>query len=288
MNVKPFINLIILVCFVSQVVFAQTATPLLSETTYVVSPVDRSLVSGQVFLGDYGSGKTVIVISLSGTPVNGVHPAHLHEGDCGSNGTIAVPLESVKGSTGLSVTVNDVPLDAITTGDHYLNIHASSDDMATIVACAEVGLNASSGEMTQMDTSTETMTDAPATGVRPEEFETLSTASYRIFSVGASQIFGQVQMTEEASGGTKFVLTLEGHDPQTQYPVDVKEGDCGPDGSVLLQLNAFPLGIIEPNASMTFTDLPIEQFSEADNYLTVYDKEGFVLACGEIGIGANR
>ena len=128
---------------------AQAATPAapavpaqVRRTRYQVLPVDESGVRGSVLVSDYGLGGSVVVILLSGTPVDGVHPAHFHQGDCGSGGEIVVPLENVNGRSGLSVTTTDAPYDDIVSGNYYLNIHLSPDDMGTIVACGEVGANA--------------------------------------------------------------------------------------------------------------------------------------------------
>lgn len=105
---------------------------------YGLAPVGGSNVRGSVLVSDYDS-TTVVVIAVSGTPVDGDHPAHFHAGNCGSGGSIVVPLNNVRGATGFSVTTTDAPFDAIVQGDHYLNIHLSQANMATIVACGEVG-----------------------------------------------------------------------------------------------------------------------------------------------------
>jgi hypothetical protein len=107
---------------------------------YPVASQAGSGVLGSVLLADYGDGVTVVTIALQGTPPSGDHPAHFHAGNCGSGGDIVVPLNNVKGVSGFSTTVTSVPFDAIVGGDHYLNIHLSSDQIATIVACGEVGL----------------------------------------------------------------------------------------------------------------------------------------------------
>ena len=107
---------------------------------YPVASQGGSGVLGSVLLADYGDGITVVTIALQGTPPSGNHPAHFHAGNCGSGGDIVVPLNNVNGATGFSSTVTNVPFDAIIGGDHYLNIHLSSDQIATIVACGEVGL----------------------------------------------------------------------------------------------------------------------------------------------------
>ncbi len=107
---------------------------------YPVASQGGSGVLGSVLLADYGDGVTVVTIALQGTPPSGDHPAHFHAGNCGSGGDIVVPLSNVNGATGFSTTVTNVPFDAIVGGDHYLNIHLSSDQISTIVACGEVGL----------------------------------------------------------------------------------------------------------------------------------------------------
>ncbi|MEM7736677.1 MAG: fasciclin domain-containing protein [Deinococcota bacterium] len=107
---------------------------------YPVGSFNNSGVTGSVLLSDYGNGFTVVTIALQGTPVGGSHPAHFHAGNCGSGGDIVVPLENVNGASGFSTTVTPVPFDNIISGDHYLNIHLSDQQLDVIVACGEVGL----------------------------------------------------------------------------------------------------------------------------------------------------
>ncbi|MEM6428797.1 MAG: fasciclin domain-containing protein [Deinococcota bacterium] len=107
---------------------------------YPVGSLSGSGVTGSVLLSDYGSGFTVVTIALQGTPLGGNHPAHFHAGNCGSGGDIVVPLENVNGASGFSTTVTPVPFDNIISGDHYLNIHLSDQQLDVVVACGEVGL----------------------------------------------------------------------------------------------------------------------------------------------------
>ena len=109
-----------------------------SAITYGVFDTGVAGVSGSVTLYPLGAG-TLVEIDLDGTPAGGLHPAHFHVGDCGTGGGIAVPLTTVDGSTGSSLTFADVPVSAIVEGDHYINIHLSTDSLGTIVACGEVG-----------------------------------------------------------------------------------------------------------------------------------------------------
>ncbi len=267
-------------------VLAQTNSPAMLSTSYPISSVNDSGISGNVWLGEYPFG-TIVAISLAGTQAGNTYPAHLHIGNCGSGGGISVSLESVVGETGLGITVTDVPYTTLFSEDYYLNIHASQTDMGTILACTEIGANAEMNQITTPSSQTN-VAEQTTTGVRSEEFETLETASYGIFEVAGSGINGQVQFTDEADGGTQIIVTLRGVQAGANFPMDIKSGDCGPDGSALLELNDFPLGLVDPDASMTETDMSISTFSEQNNYLTIYSKDGTVLACGEVGLGANR
>ncbi len=86
--------------------------------------------------------RSTVSVLLRGTPQGGVHPMHFHAGNCDSGGGVVVPLSSIDGTTGISRSQVDVPYGVIVGNDHYLNVHLSSDDMGTIVACTEVGTDA--------------------------------------------------------------------------------------------------------------------------------------------------
>lgn len=108
---------------------------------YPVSAASDSGITGLVIVKGDTRNSTVTVL-LQGTPAGGKHPMHFHAGNCDSNGDVVVPLNDLDGTTGTSRTVVNVPYGAIVGGDHYLNVHLSADDMGTIVACGEVGLDA--------------------------------------------------------------------------------------------------------------------------------------------------
>ncbi len=109
---------------------------------YGISPQGASGVTGSVLISDYGVDQTVVVLSLSGTPQGGNHPAHFHVGDCGEGGEVVIPLENVNGTSGFSVSTVDASFETIVDNDHAVKIHLSPDNISTIVACGEVGLGA--------------------------------------------------------------------------------------------------------------------------------------------------
>lgn len=105
---------------------------------YTLGEVGGSGVSGSVLVAEYSGDRTVVSISLSGTPAGGRHPATLYLGSCDALSDEVTGLEPVSGDTGFSTTVLEVPFSDIVGGDHALNVTMSEGDSAA-VACGEVG-----------------------------------------------------------------------------------------------------------------------------------------------------
>ena len=105
---------------------------------YTLDEANSSGVSGSVLVAEYSGNRTVVSISLSGTPTGGVHPADLYLGSCNDLSRVVASLEPVSGDTGFSTTVLDLPFADIVGGDHALNVTAAEGD-DTAVACGEVG-----------------------------------------------------------------------------------------------------------------------------------------------------
>ena len=105
---------------------------------YTLDEANGSGVSGSVLVAEYSGNRTVVSISLSGTPTGGVHPAALYLGSCNDLSRAVASLEPVSGDTGFSTTVLDMPFADIVGGDHALNVTAAEGD-DTAVACGEVG-----------------------------------------------------------------------------------------------------------------------------------------------------
>ena len=115
-------------------------TGALSSVRYPIIPVNGTNVRGSVLIVDYGLTNAVITVSLRGTSLNDLHPAHFHAGNCGSNGDITVPLTSINGASGLSVTTGTSDYTLVTSSNQYINIHLSADAISTIIACGETGV----------------------------------------------------------------------------------------------------------------------------------------------------
>jgi hypothetical protein len=91
--------------------------------------------SGTAVLTSTSSGGTMVVITLTGGTDTGAQASHIHNGVCGSNGSIAVPLNSVQGGSASTTISNS--LSSLMGGKYYINVHNSAD-LNTIQTCGNI------------------------------------------------------------------------------------------------------------------------------------------------------
>ncbi|MGH7706355.1 MAG: hypothetical protein ACREM8_02220 [Vulcanimicrobiaceae bacterium] len=85
---------------------------------------------------------TMVTIKLAGAPAD-AQPAHVHVGPCAKlDPKPSYPLQNVTG--GKSTTKLDVPISKLMSGEYAINVHKSTSDISTYVACADLKSVASS------------------------------------------------------------------------------------------------------------------------------------------------
>lgn len=86
--------------------------------------------------------QTRVTINLAGAPAGGVHPWHVHQGQCGSGGPIIgdpaayPPLRPAEGGTVVQSATVGVELNE--TQQYHVNVHLSPSAMQTIIACGNL------------------------------------------------------------------------------------------------------------------------------------------------------
>jgi hypothetical protein len=81
-------------------------------------------------------------VDIANAVPGGDHPWHVHVGQCGSNGPIVGPAASYRslevGDDGKATATADLPVAMPTSGQYYVNVHASTNNMGTIIACGNL------------------------------------------------------------------------------------------------------------------------------------------------------
>lgn len=103
---------------------------------YAIAAQNASGELGTVTLTALGE-KTRVVVALANAPTDVPQPGHIHEGPCAKlNPKPKYPLTTIV--DGLSTTVVDVPLAQLISGGFAVNVHKSTNDIASYVACGDL------------------------------------------------------------------------------------------------------------------------------------------------------
>lgn len=88
------------------------------------------------------SGRTLAHVELTNAAPGGVHPWHVHRGQCGRDLGIFGPPSVYKplkvNGDGKAESEAQVPVPTPTQGAYFVNVHASAANMGTIVACGNL------------------------------------------------------------------------------------------------------------------------------------------------------
>ena len=105
--------------------------------TFPFAAQNTSGETGSVTLTPASDNTTTVLIKLEGAPAD-AQPAHIHVGPCAKlDPKPAFPLNNVVDGT--STTVVKQPISKLLGGTYAVNVHKSPNDIATYVACADLG-----------------------------------------------------------------------------------------------------------------------------------------------------
>jgi hypothetical protein len=152
-----------------------------------------------------------------------------------------------------------------------------------------VGVVFAQQETTQMATTT-LSNSTTATTALSEEFKTIGTETFYLAAVDNSGVDGYVQVAELYEGGSKLILSMQNTLPDYRYAVVLYNEDCGPDRPEVLRLGDINNTSGDPNTSITLTEISFDELTQGNYFIYVFAGEPGtqILACGEVGQGANR
>lgn len=91
---------------------------------------------------DDDSSRTEAHVSISNAVPGGRHPWHVHRGRCGNDQGIFGPAEDYEplevGGNGQAQSTAELDVPTPLTGQYFINVHASPNNMGTIVACGNL------------------------------------------------------------------------------------------------------------------------------------------------------
>ena len=117
------------------------------EWKATLAPSSGSNITGKAEVeGEKSDKMTEAEISIEGATKGAELPWHVHTGKCGSQGSIvgaatAYPLLKVK-DDGKAKAEAKLQMPVPTSGDYHVNVHKSSAEMGTIVACGDLAMYA--------------------------------------------------------------------------------------------------------------------------------------------------
>ncbi len=239
------------------------------KSSFTLGSVANAAISGSATFAALEDGSVKITLDLSGTPSGGIHPAHIHDNTAVEGGGIAISLEPVDGTTGMSetiVTAKDdgtaITYEQLLTYDGYINVHLSADDLGTLVAQGDIGQNILTGESTV----------------------------YNLGSVAVPSISGTLTLSERVNSETLAIIELAGTPDGGSHPAHIHMNTAAEGGGIAISFNPVMGGSGMSKTNIASLDggaaITYEELLDFDGYVNVHlsaDDLGTLVAQGDIG-----
>ncbi len=244
-----------------------------NQKMYTLAERDVDGISGSVTFEERRNGEALAIIQLSGTPDNGMHPAHIHENTAAEGGAIAFTFTPINGTTGMSMTnvamLDDgtpITFDDLLQIDGYVNVHLSMEDLGTLVAQGDIGQNELTG----------------------------NSVSYMLNEKDIMGVSGEATFSERVNGETLVTLALTGTAFTGDHPSHIHLGSVAEaPGAIAVTLTSVnTMGMSMTNVTMTDASesLNYQDLITFDGYINVHlsaSELGVLVAQGDIGANAN-
>lgn len=222
------------------------------SVAYPLNELNSSGVSGTATFYERLNNETLVVLDLTGTPADGMHPAHIHDNTAAEGGGIAISLNTVDGATGMSrtnVTMLDeaaggtvVTFDDLIAYDGYINVHLSASELETVVAQGDIGQNALTGE----------------------------SVSYVLNELNGSGVSGTATFYERLNNETLVVLELTGTPPTGMHPAHIHDNSAAEGGGI-----AISLSIVDGATGLSRTNVTMLDEAAGGTAVTYNDLLGY-------------
>lgn len=221
--------------------------------TYPLNSVDFPNISGEAIFNKRVNGSTLVTIQLNGT-TSGTHPSHIHFNTAAEGGGIAVGLNPVDGTTGISKTsvtmLEDqtaVSYEDLIDFDGYINVHESMNNLATLLAQGDIGQNALTG----------------------------ASKTYDLNEVMGSNVSGDATFFERTNGETLVIVDLNGTTQGASHPAHIHFNTAAEGGGIAVSLTPVDgtTGMSKTSVSMLAdqTSISYSELINFDGYINVHE-----------------
>lgn len=116
--------------------------------TYALEAVGGSGVSGTITFYKVTDTTTLVTVILAGTQSPNSHPAHIHENNAETGGSILIDLNDIDGATGRSETTvsrlnsgASINFNGLINLNGHVNVHKSAAELNIVVTQGNIGSN---------------------------------------------------------------------------------------------------------------------------------------------------
>ncbi len=241
--------------------------------TYVLEERAAPGISGNITFEERINGFALATISLTGTPEDGMHPAHIHENSAAIGGGILYTFNTVNGATGMSVSdtrqgqgqnETSYTFAEILEADGYVNVHLSAESLGTIVAQGDIGSNELTGE----------------------------SKTYILEERAVPGISGNITFEERINGFALATISLQNTPDDGMHPAHIHMNSAAIGGGIIytfktvngaigMSVSDTEVGQGDGEASFTYAEI-----LDIDGYVNVHlsaEALGTIVAQGDIG-----
>ncbi len=218
--------------------------------TYALGSVSDPDISGTAKIIENDDNTVTVELDLENTPSGGMHPAHIHMNTAAEGGAIAITLGTVDGSTGtssitFSTTDDGTPIsfDELLDYDGYINVHASADNLETLVAQGDIGQNELTGALT----------------------------SYALGSVAFDDIDGTATFEERLNGEALATIALNNTPEDGTHPGHIHMNTAVEGGDI-----AFTFNPVDGATGISKTNVAALDDGTSFNYADVLTYDGYI------------
>ena len=240
--------------------------------TYTLDSLAIPSIKGEAIFSQRNNGTILVELKLDNTPDGGDHPAHIHANTAAEGGGIAISLNNVDGTTGIShtqvATFDDgtpVTYEGLLEYDGYINVHFSAMDLATIVAQGDIGQNALTG----------------------------TSVTYALDEKDVAGISGNATFAQRKDGSSLVTIVLSNTPDGGDHPAHIHFNTATEGGGIAISLTNLDgtSGISKTSVMVTDNNVPItyEELLDFNGYINVHLSPAdlaTIVAQGDIGANA--